>query len=160
VKRKSAPGYDQTRIRSTLPVHPWSRAISLWRQLDGAKITRRGFPGPTIGFDLERDFLTLVETIHARALNGTNVNEHIFAAVARLDETKAFLAVEPLYSSLHHNNSFRLSARSTALSHGLFKSSFGKIISPTQSARRGQVVSAKLDRIHINASLPEYKWPE
>src|SRR6516225_6875554 len=36
-----------------------------------------------------------------------------------------------------------LHACSTALSRSLFESSFGEIISPTQSARRGQVVSAE-----------------
>ena len=39
---------------------------------------------------------------HAGALDGTDVHEHILAAVFRLDETKAFLAVEPLHGSLSH----------------------------------------------------------
>src|SRR5579883_901025 len=35
-------------------------------------------------------------------LNGTDVHEDILAAVIRLNETKAFLAIEPLHCSLRH----------------------------------------------------------
>jgi hypothetical protein len=80
------------------------------RHLDSAKIARRRFSGPSIRFNIERDFLSFGETVHPRTLNGADVNEHIFAAVAWLDETKALLTVEPLYSTLHHNSSFKLGA--------------------------------------------------
>ena len=49
-----------------------------------------------------RDFLSLIETVHPGTLDGADVHENILAAVIRLDEAKAFLAVEPLYGSLRH----------------------------------------------------------
>jgi len=72
------------------------------QHLDPDEILRRGLTGLAVGNDLIRDFLPLVEAVHAGALDGADVHEHILAAVFRLDETKAFLAVEPLHGSLRH----------------------------------------------------------
>jgi hypothetical protein len=47
-------------------------------------------------------FLALVEAIHPGAFDGADVDEYVLAAVIRLDEAVAFLAVEPLYGSLRH----------------------------------------------------------
>ena len=70
--------------------------------LSGLQVIRRRFSGPSIGDNLVRDFLTFVEGVHSGALDGADVNEHILAAVIRLDEAKALLAVEPLYGSDRH----------------------------------------------------------
>ena len=69
---------------------------------NGAQIIGRRLAGPSIRYDLIRDLLSLVETVHPGALDGADVHENILAAVIRLDEAKAFLAVEPLYGSLRH----------------------------------------------------------
>ena len=66
------------------------------------EVLRRGLAGLAVGDDLIRDFLTLVEAVHAGALDGADVHEHILASIIRLDETKAFLAIEPLHGSLSH----------------------------------------------------------
>ena len=68
----------------------------------GAQIVCRGFARPAIGHNFERDLLSLVQAVHPGAFDGADVDEYILAAVIRLDETKAFLAVEPLYDSLRH----------------------------------------------------------
>ncbi len=51
----------------------------------------------TLQFKADR--LTLVQGLHPGALNGRNMDEYVLGAVGRLNETKAFLWVEPLYST-------------------------------------------------------------
>jgi hypothetical protein len=115
---------------------------------DGAQISRRRLAALSIGDELKKDLLALIQSVHPCPFDRANVNEHILAAVARLDEAKSFLAVEPLYGSFRHNilsqiKRIRACLFDRALSRSLFKSSFGKIISPTLSARRGQIVPAQ-----------------
>ena len=69
---------------------------------DGAQIFRRGLAGLAIGNNIEGDFLPLIEATHPGALDRADMDEDILAAVIRLDEAKAFLAVEPLYRTLRH----------------------------------------------------------
>jgi hypothetical protein len=69
---------------------------------DGTQIVGRGLARPSIGYDLERDLLSLIEAMHSGAFDGADVHEHILAAVIRLNEAEAFLAIEPLYRSLRH----------------------------------------------------------
>jgi hypothetical protein len=69
---------------------------------DGAQIVCRGLASPSIGNDLERDLLSLIEAMHPSAFDGADMHEDIPAAVIRLDEAEAFLAIEPLYGSLRH----------------------------------------------------------
>jgi hypothetical protein len=69
---------------------------------DGAQIFSRGFARLWISNNLERDLLSLVEPVHASAFDRADVHEHILAAVIRLDESVALLAVEPLHGSLRH----------------------------------------------------------
>jgi len=72
------------------------------RRSGGLQIVRRRFSGPSIGDNLIRDLLSLVEAVHPSALDGADVHENILAAIIGLDEAKAFLAVEPLYGPLRH----------------------------------------------------------
>lgn len=53
--------------------------------------------------DFEFDFLAVFKLCVAVALNFRVVDEKIFAAVVGLDETVAFLGVEPLYCSCAHS---------------------------------------------------------
>jgi len=69
---------------------------------NGFQIVGRRLPGPSVSNDLIDDLLALVETVHPGTLYGADMDEHILAAVIRLDEAKAFLAVEPLHGSLRH----------------------------------------------------------
>jgi hypothetical protein len=80
------------------------KAIWLSRKADsgGLQIIRRRFSGPSVGDNLIKDLLSLVEALHPSALDGADMHENILAAVIGLDEAKAFLAVEPLYGSLRH----------------------------------------------------------
>jgi hypothetical protein len=56
--------------------------------------------------DGELNALTFVQGFETRGLDGGEVNEHIFAAINRGDETKTFLGVEELNGTSHfrHNN--------------------------------------------------------
>jgi hypothetical protein len=86
-----------------LPVHPWSRRYGYRHcRSGGAQIVCGGLTRPSISHDLERDSLSLVEAVHPGAFDGADMHENILTAVIRLDETEAFLAVEPLYGSLRH----------------------------------------------------------
>jgi hypothetical protein len=79
--------------------------------------------------------------------HSADVDEHVLAAVIRLDEPEAFLAVEPLYGSLRHVTLLS----SVCVSSPAFGATavevraLDKVVSPTHSARRGQVVRPKLD---------------
>lgn len=78
------------------------------------------------------------------ALNGANMHEHIFAAVVRLTETEALLAVEPSYSSLRHEilPSLHVQAGHAPAQPDEFEI-LGKVVSLARSSRRGQVVRAE-----------------
>src|ERR1700730_158073 len=60
--------------------------------------------------DFERDFLTLVQRVETRAFDGADMDEHILAAVIRLNEAVAFLRIKPLYGALAHGSCPSVSA--------------------------------------------------
>jgi hypothetical protein len=66
---------------------------------DCAQIFSRGLAALSIGNDIERDLLSLVEALHPRALDCADVHD-ILAAVIWL--SIALLAVEPLHGSFRH----------------------------------------------------------
>jgi hypothetical protein len=90
-----------------LPVHPWSMTYWFDLHLKRLQVCCRRFAGSTIRNEIKRHFLSFVEIVHTGALYGANVHEYILAAVDRLNEAKALLAVEPLYGSLSHRVFFR-----------------------------------------------------
>ena len=81
------------------------------RRSGGLQIIRRGLASLSVCDQVKSNFLSLVEAVETGALNGADVHEHILAAIVRLDEAKAFLAVEPLYGSLRHENFFQVRVR-------------------------------------------------
>src|ERR1700736_6130631 len=70
----------------------------------GAQIVRRGLSGPSIGNNLERDLLSLIEAVHPGAFDRADMHEDILAAVIGVNESEALLTVEPLDCSLHHGS--------------------------------------------------------
>src|SRR6516225_3510946 len=90
---------------SASPVHPWSRRYNSLRS-SGLQIVRRRLAGPSIGNNLERDFLALVETVHPGAFHRADMHKDILAAVFGLNEAVALLAIKPLHCSLHHGSIF------------------------------------------------------
>jgi hypothetical protein len=56
--------------------------------------------------DGELNALTFFQGFETVGLDGGEVNEHVFAAVSRGDETEAFLGVEEFYGTSHfgHDN--------------------------------------------------------
>jgi hypothetical protein len=71
--------------------------------VDAQPVSRR-LAGSPICDDVEFELLPLVEGAQAGTLDRADVNEHILAAVIRLNEAEALLAVEPLYSARTHEN--------------------------------------------------------
>src|ERR1700687_5161436 len=67
--------------------------------------------------DFERDFLTLVQRVETRAFDGADMDEHVLAAVIRLNEAVAFLRIEPLYGALAHGSCPSVSACVEAARH-------------------------------------------
>jgi hypothetical protein len=69
---------------------------------DGAQIIRRRLSGPTVGNDVERNLLALIEALHAGAFDRADMHEYVLPAALRLNESIALLAIEPFHCSLHH----------------------------------------------------------
>ena|SRR5215467_890615 len=67
-----------------------------------AQIPSRGLAGSSVGNNVKRDLLSLVEAVHPGAFDRADVHEDILAAVIWLDESEALLAVEPLHGSFRH----------------------------------------------------------
>lgn len=59
------------------------------------QVPRRGLAA--LGEKVVADLLALHQRRHAGALHGRNVDEHVLAAIARLNEAKAFLRIEELH---------------------------------------------------------------
>jgi hypothetical protein len=79
------------------------RRRQIARSVDAQFVSRR-LSGSPVRDDFVLNFLPLIEGAQAGALDRTDVNEHILAAVIRLNEAEAFLAVEPLYRARTHEN--------------------------------------------------------
>src|SRR6266478_4877269 len=75
---------------------------------DSAQILSRGLARLSISNNVEGDLLSFVEPRHSGSFDRADVHEDILAAVIRLDEAEAFLAVEPLHDSLRHMLVFRI----------------------------------------------------
>jgi hypothetical protein len=67
-----------------------------------AQVSGRGLACSAISDKLEKELLSLIEANHAGAFDRADMHEDVLAAVIRLDESEALLAVEPLYSSCSH----------------------------------------------------------
>src|SRR5271165_1438147 len=78
---------------------------ALWRfGSGGAKVAGARLARALVGDEFEVDLLAFVQVVHPGALNGADMDEHVRAAVVRLDETKALLGIEPLYGSDWHSS--------------------------------------------------------
>ena len=71
-------------------------------RLRGFEVCGGLLAGAPVGLNVIGDPLTLSEAAHPGTLDGADVYEHILAAVIRLNETEAFLAIEPLYGTARH----------------------------------------------------------
>jgi len=50
-------------------------------------------------YDIVANLLAFVETLKSRAFDRADVDERVLAAIVGLDESKAFLGVEPLHGA-------------------------------------------------------------
>lgn len=71
-----------------------------------AQVVCSRFAALSISKDLEGDLLPLVQGIQAGALDSTDMDEYVLAAVIGLDKAEALLIVEPLHCSVAHGCSF------------------------------------------------------
>src|SRR5690606_29604351 len=74
-----------------------SNAVLRVGQVDGRLLARA-----LVALQLVADALAFVQRAEARAFDGGDVDEHVLAAILRLDEAVALLAVDPLYGALRH----------------------------------------------------------
>jgi hypothetical protein len=116
---------------------------------DGAQIFGRGLARFSISDNVVRDLLSLVEAMHTGAFDRADMHEHILAAVIRLDEAEAFLAIEPFHGSLCHISSLRCVCNGAARQRSRFVRVLEKSRQSDADARRGQVVRPKLDRHNV-----------
>src|SRR3984893_17168213 len=86
---------------SAVPVHPWNGVKGSSQR----QVFRAGLAPHLVGLDLERNLLAFGEDGKTGPFDLTDVHKHIPAAVFRLNETKALLAVEPLYCAYRHFSS-------------------------------------------------------
>src|SRR5690242_11054638 len=94
------------------PLHPmWRRAvrgeanapaIAPTPSFHGFEIVRGRLPAPLIGDEIEAQLLALVQLAEAGALDGSDVDEGVLAAVILRDEAEAPLGVEPFDGSRCH----------------------------------------------------------
>src|SRR5689334_25350728 len=68
---------------------------------DLLEIVGRQLAAAVVSDELELDLLPFSQVAEAGALDGTDMDEGILAAVVRLDEAKALGRVEPLHGSRH-----------------------------------------------------------
>jgi hypothetical protein len=99
---------------------------------EGTQILGRGLARFSISNNLVGDPLSLVESLQPRAFHRANVHEDVLAAVIRLDESKALLAIEPLYSSLRHVSFFSTCASGPRFRAASSFEIWRKVVSPTQ----------------------------
>src|SRR5476651_1992074 len=67
-----------------------------------------------LGGDFVGDLLALVQAVHSRALDGADMDEHVLAAVVRLDESETLGGVEPLDGAFGHHSLSSASGREHA----------------------------------------------
>jgi hypothetical protein len=81
-------------------------ALARWRcnrdHSGSSEIGSSGFATALIGLHVERKLLTLVEIVHAGALDCRDVNEHVWAGIILHNETKTLLGVEKLNGTCGH----------------------------------------------------------
>src|SRR5215468_7827523 len=97
------PGVGRRQARDS----PRSRRRSERLQIGGGRLA-------PLGHHLEADLLAFHERLHSGALDGADVNEHILASVARLDEAVALLHIEELHGTCGHSVLLFCTHRSTA----------------------------------------------
>ncbi|CAD5250439.1 hypothetical protein BOS5A_10377 [Bosea sp. EC-HK365B] len=88
-------------IHGRLPLisHAGQRVSSLGAQVVGRHLAR------TLVLDeLVRDLLAVTQIAQAGALDGADVDEHVLAAIIRLDEAETLGAVEPFHCTVGHSH--------------------------------------------------------
>ena len=109
--------------------------------------------GPRVGLSVEGDFLALLQSTDARALERGGVNENVLAAVVRLNEAETLVAVVELYCAPGHKNVLSLTVCTWDQAHGFVASSrfveFGESLkrAPGSARRSGPVVRPNVDAV-------------
>src|SRR6267142_2028846 len=81
--------------------HDWRNAV-IW-SLGGLDVADGDLAGAAVFLSVEGNLLTLVESMHAGALQRRRMDEYVLAAVVRLDEAEALLTVVELYGARGHS---------------------------------------------------------
>jgi hypothetical protein len=66
------------------------------------ELVGRHLAGALVGDHFEADLLAFREVMHSRALSSADMDEHVVAAVFRLNEAKTLGSVKPLNSAYFH----------------------------------------------------------
>src|SRR5208283_5862363 len=82
-----------------------SRRAPARRQFAGSdflELIGGGLAGAAVLRDFVAHLLAFAQIAQARALDGADMNENVRAAIVRLNESEAFLTIEPLHDSGSH----------------------------------------------------------
>src|SRR5262245_25555681 len=102
------------------------------RLLDGLDVADRDLAGAAILLRVKGDLLAFRQPTHARAFERGRMDEHVLAAVVRLDEAEAFLTIVELHGTGIHGDSLRLTlsarepTRRASAASGSVRSMFGE----------------------------------
>src|SRR5258708_38521541 len=76
---------------------------SIWRS-GGLDVADGDLAGAAVRLSVKGDFLTLVEGRDAGPLQSRGVDEHVLAAIVRLDEAETLLTIVELYGARVHGD--------------------------------------------------------
>jgi len=89
-------------ILKMVPVHPWSHIED--EHSCSLEILRGILARTLVLDDFEADLLTFGQAVHASALNGGDVNEHVRCAVVGLNEAVTLGGIEELHGTSSHDD--------------------------------------------------------
>jgi len=94
----------QNLIRSSASTSVAAEVFKLFRfGLSGLELISRSLARTAIGRQFEADLLAFNQIAHASPFDGADMDEDVLASVRSLDETIAFINIEPFHCASAHD---------------------------------------------------------